>query len=295
MIRSPFFYVGDKYKLMPQLIEYIPNNINNYYEPFLGGGSSFLNVAANNYHLNDINSEMIALHKLFKSESENIDEFYKSLILLAREYNLSISSEGDEVPIDLKLSFKKTYYAKYNKEAYLRLRNDYNKSKDLKSLYLLLIYGFNHMIRFNNKAEFNLPVGNVDFNNNTKKAIHNYLNIVKNRKITFYNEDYKEFILNIIHKDDDYIYLDPPYLISNSEYNKIWCEEQEVELYALIDKLNDKGIKFGLSNVVIHKGKTNNILQSWMSKYKVIEIKSNYISFNDNKAKQTREVFITNV
>ena len=35
-IRSPFFYVGDKNKLMPQLKKLFPNNINNYIEPFVG-------------------------------------------------------------------------------------------------------------------------------------------------------------------------------------------------------------------------------------------------------------------
>ena len=45
MQRSPFFFVGDKRKLMPQLIKLFPAYINNYYEPFCGGGSSFLNKA----------------------------------------------------------------------------------------------------------------------------------------------------------------------------------------------------------------------------------------------------------
>ena len=48
-IRSPFFYVGDKYKLMPQLEKLFPVNINNYYEPFVGGGSSFLNTEAKTF------------------------------------------------------------------------------------------------------------------------------------------------------------------------------------------------------------------------------------------------------
>lgn len=39
--RSPFFYVGDKYKLMPQLSKYFPDAINNLIEPFCGGGSVF--------------------------------------------------------------------------------------------------------------------------------------------------------------------------------------------------------------------------------------------------------------
>ena len=65
-IRSPFFYVGDKYKLMPQLEKLFPVNINNYYEPFVGGGSSFLNTEAKNFFLNDINKYVIQLHCIYK-------------------------------------------------------------------------------------------------------------------------------------------------------------------------------------------------------------------------------------
>jgi DNA adenine methylase len=49
--RSPLFYVGDKYKLMKQLIELFPLSVNNFYEPFTGGGTVFLNIEAKKYFL----------------------------------------------------------------------------------------------------------------------------------------------------------------------------------------------------------------------------------------------------
>ena len=61
--RSPMFYVGDKYKLMKQLSVFFPKEINNYYEPFVGGGTVFLNVNANKYFLNDIDKHLINIHK----------------------------------------------------------------------------------------------------------------------------------------------------------------------------------------------------------------------------------------
>lgn len=80
----------------------------------------------------------------------------------------------------------KTYYSKYNKDAYIRMRKDFNEKKDdFLRLYLLLIYGFNHMIRFNGKGDFNLPVGNVDFNNNVYQALNNYLEFVGEHEIEF--------------------------------------------------------------------------------------------------------------
>ncbi len=91
------------------------------------------------------------------------------------------------------------------------------------------------------------------------------------------------------------VYIHPPYLISASEYNKLWGHEREAELYELLDELDTKGVRFGLSNMLEHKGKKNNILEKWSSKYNVHPVKSNYISFNDNSIKQTsREVYVTN-
>jgi len=91
------------------------------------------------------------------------------------------------------------------------------------------------------------------------------------------------------------IYIDPPYLISASEYNKNWLETEEKRLLALLDELDKKKIKFALSNILIHKGNTNKILSEWSKKYNQVIIQSNYISFNDNTIKEsTKEVLITN-
>lgn len=61
-------------------------------------------------------------------------------------------------------------------------------------LYLLLIYGFNHMIRFNSKGLFNLPVGNVDFNENVYNALKNYIDFIQQNTIIFHNGDYIDFL-----------------------------------------------------------------------------------------------------
>lgn len=46
-LRSPLFYVGDKYKLMPQLNKLFPTQIENFYDVFCGGGSVSINAKAN--------------------------------------------------------------------------------------------------------------------------------------------------------------------------------------------------------------------------------------------------------
>lgn len=294
-IRSPFFYVGDKYKLMPQLQKLFPDNINSYIEPFAGGGSSFLNTKANKYIVNDIDFYVIELHKKLSSFSENTDTFVKLLYTLIDEYGLSCSYRGITVSKELKKKYVKTYYSHYNKDSYIHLRDDYNNDGDLIKLYLLLIYGFNHMIRFNTSGMFNLPVGNVDFNKNVYNAICNYMVFMNVSNVDFYNMDYSDFLEQLEIKEKDYVYFDPPYLISGSEYNKLWNENKEIELCNYIDKLDKKGIRFGITNLVNHKGKHNDIFMTWSKKYQVYSIDSNYISFNDNTIKEnSKEVFVTN-
>ena len=176
------------------------------------------------------------------------------------------------------------------------MKRDYNTGNidNKMMLYVLLIYGFNRMLRFNSKGEFNLPVGDVDFNKNTFVALDDYLRLVKEKPIEWYNTDFNTFLNGIDYCAGDLIYLDPPYLISSSEYNKLWNEENERGLLAVLDKLSERGTRWAISNVTHYKGKVNELFLNWSNKYNSFPIKSNYISFNDNSVKKFNEVLITN-
>lgn len=294
--RSPLFYVGDKYKLITEIKTHFPQHIRRLIELFVGGGSVFMNVDANEFLLNDIDSFVISIHRMLCSYVDREDEFFKEFFDIVKKYNLSLSYKENTVPKELKESFQKTYFAKYNKEAYSQLRDDFNKGgkQDIMQLYALLIYGFNRMLRFNKKGDFNLPVGNVDFNQNTYNAIVDYFTLLKEKNTVWYNEDFRVFLNNIDYREDDLVYLDPPYLITFSEYNKLWNEETERALLNLLNDLNKRNIKFAISNVTHYKGKVNNLFLDWSKHYNSSPIKSNYISFNDNTVKNFNEVLVTN-
>ena len=294
--RSPFFFVGDKYKLVPQLTQLFPSDISTYIEPFVGGGSSLINVSAQKYIANDIDEYVIRLHKAISEYADNPQPLLDKLFEIIDRYGLSCSYNGRTAPDELKRKYVKTYYSHYNKASYLNLRNDYNNDKsNMLLLYLLLIFGLNHMIRFNSAGAFNLPVGNVDFNKNVYNALVGYFEFMKGHKVEFYNLDYKQFLSEMTFDDKSFVYLDPPYLISSSEYNKLWDEEKEAELYSVLDELNENGVRFGVSNLLKHKGQENALLLEWSKKYKAFDIASNYISFNDNTIKKDSvEVYVTN-
>ena len=293
--RSPLFYMGDKFKLLDQLKDKFPKKINNFIEPFTGGGSVFLNINANNYFLNDRDKHLIGLHNHLIKSSKSPYIFFKKVKKTLEKYGLSRSYEKDIIPKNLRKKFVKTYYAQFNKQGYTKLKNNFNSNTkiDYTSLYVLLILGFNRILRFNSNGEFNLPVGNVDFNKNTVTALNNYFKAIKTKKVKFHNQDYKKFLMNINFKKDDFLYCDPPYLITAGEYNKYWYENDEKELLKKLDELNKKKVKWALSNVIEYKGKKNKILIDWSKKYKSFNIKSNYISFNDNTIKSFKEISST--
>lgn len=296
IVRSPLFYVGDKYKLVNEIKTHLPNKINRLIEPFVGGGSVFMNIDAADYLLNDIDSNVISIHKMLCSYKGRKDDFFDHFFSIIEKYKLSLSYKGFTVSEELKKEFPKTYFAKYNKLAYNAMKRDYNESdrSDIVMLYALLIYGFNRMLRFNKKGDFNLPVGNVDFNKNTYEALINYFNILEKKHLQWSCLDFNDFLKGIQYEDDDLIYLDPPYLITFSEYNKLWNVHTEQTLLNLLNSLNERHIKFAISNVTHYKGKINEIFLQWADKYNIYPIKSNYISFNDNTIKKFNEVLVTN-
>ncbi len=295
--RSPLFYVGDKYKLMPQLLKFFPDKIDSFIDVFAGGGSVSLNTKAKKYVLNDNNLNIVRLHRFLLSYESDFLSFRQYMYGIIDQFNLSCSERRLENEIiELKKNYKKTYFSKYNKAGYLKLRDSFNNNKEcMEYLYILLIYGFNHMVRFNKVGNFNLPVGNVDWNKNVSTALENYFAWRKN-DITIYNTDFIDLLDHIQIDTNDFCYFDPPYIITNSEYNVRWSEYDEIRLYNCLDNLSSRGIKWGLSNMLNHKGRFNKFLAQWASQYNMYDIQSNYISKFDNTIKMdSREVYVTNI
>ena len=105
--------------------------------------------------------------------------------------------------------------------------------------------------------------------------------------------DFKEFGLN------DFIYADPPYRITLASYNENnkWELKDDLDLFNYLDNVNEKGIKFALSNVIEHNGNENKELIEWAKKYKIHYLDYNYNNSNyQSKAKKnvTKEILVTN-
>ena len=256
----------------------------------------FLNADAQEVLANDLDSNVIGIHKLLLSQAEKMDEFVLNFAKLARSYGLTCSFDGDVVSPEVRKEFPKTYFAHLNRSGFNTLKEKYNSSadRDELELYALMIYGFNRMLRFNREGNFNIPVGNVDFNPNVVKALQGYSSRTIGRNVVFSNLEFEAFLKSVSFKEGDFLYVDPPYLITASEYNKGWNETCESRLYAILDHLNTIGVKFAVSNVEIYGDRANVMLEKWMQKYKVHTVSSNYINYFDNGKKKLKEVLVCN-
>ena len=293
-VRSPLFYVGDKYKLISQIKTLLPRHIGRFVEPFVGGGTVFMNVEADEFLLNDFNTRVINIHRMLCSYCGRKNDFFDEIFSLIKKYGLTSQFlNATEYGCN---ACKPGECNVLNREAYHRMKNDFNRGgkKDIMLLYLLIIYGFNHMIRFNKKGEFNLPVGNLDFNENAYNALNDYFALTERKRPEWRSQDFSTFLAEIDLGKDDLVYLDPPYLISSSEYNKMWNEKCERKLIQEMDMLNARGIHFAVSNVITYRGRKNDIFGQWAMKYNIHPIISNYISYRDNTKKDSREVVVTN-
>lgn len=254
---SPLNFIGGKHDLIYFLKSNMPKDINTFYDLFSGGFNVGINADANKVIYNDVNFKVRELLEYITNA--DMKEFYKYI-------NNTITKLG---------------LRKENKESYLKLREKYNKtpisSRDCRDLFLLIMFGFQQQIRFNSTLDYNNPVGQAGFNDKILEKLISFARITKEKKVFYYSEDYSRFIDYI--NEDDFVYIDPPYLITLGSYNdgkrgfNGWNEKEEIRLLEFLDKLNSKNIRFMLSNVLTHKEKTNQILKNWIIKnnYKVIE------------------------
>lgn len=254
-IKSPLNYFGSKDTLFPQIQKLFPKHIGTFVDAMGGAFNIGVNVVATDCVIyNDINPLIKAIVEwLLQPNKENIIMYVENIILQN----------------DLR---------KANKETYMRLRDKYNVSKnDYKLLYVLHMYAFQNLIRFNSEFCFNTPIGIAGYSEDIRKRIERFIS--RTPKIIFRNTSFKE-LLNMDFTPDTVFYFDPPYYISTAGYNdgkrglEGWNLELEEQLLQVLLELHNRGFKFLLSNVIEHKGKKHQILIDWCNhnKFKIYPV-----------------------
>jgi DNA adenine methylase len=284
IIKSPLNYIGGKTRILNQILPLFPKDINNFVDLFAGGFNVGINVNARKVYCNDNLTYLIDLFRIFK-ETE-LNTLTNSIEKRIKEYSLSQS----------------------NQNGYIEFRRFYNKTKQPLDLFVLIAFSFNHQIRFNNNHEFNNPFGKNRscFNHTMKTNLEKFVIKIKEMDIEFSSKCFSEFNFSFL-SENDFVYCDPPYLITTGTYNdgkrgfKGWGSKEEIELLERLDKLSNMKVNFALSNVIVHKGKSNKILENWLKlnpSYIINSINYNYSNSNYQtlirEKNASKEVLITN-
>lgn len=272
-IKSPLNYTGGKYKLLSQIIPLFPNKINIFVDLFGGGFNVGINIDANNVIYNEKDFHVVELLKYLKTT--NIDLLLKEADSIICRFNLS----------------------KENQDGYNNLRDYYNnQNSNPMVFYILLCYAFNNQIRFNQDGKYNMPFGKnrSSFNPILRKRFILFVEALQRLECDFTNLDFRCFPFQTL-TDSDFVYCDPPYYNSTATYNEQngWNEKDEIDLLNILDSLNEKGVKFALSNNLKYE---NPILDSWKDKYnlQILNINYNNCNYHKNNKQKDKEILITN-
>lgn len=269
--KSPLNYSGSKDALLPMITKQLPKHVGTFVD-CMGGA---FNVGAN----------ITAMDKVYYVE---YNRYVYEII------NYLINTNPNKIISEVEYIIKKYGLVKKDKKTYLKLRDDYNSTKKTPLyLFVLQIYAFQNMIRFNGNQKMNTPVGNNEYCESIVERINNFR--IRSPEFELICGAYNTLNFDIFPKDTIF-YFDPPYFITNAEYNdgkrglEGWNANKEVELLSYLTAIDQAGYKFMLSNVVQHNGKTHHILLDWVHEHNY-----NLINIGKTGIKYPREeVVITN-
>tara|TARA_B100000519_G_C14260734_1_gene447730 strand:+ start:11469 stop:12296 length:828 start_codon:yes stop_codon:yes gene_type:complete len=275
MLKSPIKWVGGKSKLFNKISHYYPEEINNYHELFVGGGSALFGL------LNMVQNSKIKVNgKIYAYDSNEIlIAYYK---YLQTDYELLYNTV-----MKIKTAGEKCDKAEY----YYWIRNSYNSRTDTEIARVAeFVYmnktGFRGVFRLNSSGGYNVPYGNyknpaiVD-----KEHLKKVSELIKD--VEFICCDFED-VKNI--KKGDFVYMDPPYVPEKKNgfvsYSKNGFVKEKHE--ALFKLCNDMKCKWVLSN-----SNTDTVKEA-LKKFNIEEIDARRAINSKNPAAKTKEVIIYN-
>ena len=267
---TPFVkWAGGKSQLIKEIIRRLPSKINDYYEPFVGGGAVLFYLRPKKAHINDINTVLINAYNVIKNSPHLL---IKQLTIL------------DQIECT-----KETYNLIREKFNNKILCNEYDI--DLAAYFIFLNKRcFNGLYRVNSQGLFNVPFNNrsqcVSCNKENIVQISNYL-----KHVDIHNEDFEVSLRNA--KKGDFIFIDSPYAPLNSTSFDAYTKDKfdrksHIRLLKVFKELDKKGCYLMLTN------HNTDFIRSLYDGYKidVVNVKRNINNVGNNR--KGEEVIITN-
>lgn len=297
-IESPLNYIGGKGRILTNLLDAFPSDIDTFVDLFAGGCTVGVNVPCRRVIFNDSDARLVSLLREMRRSDKSA--FFADIFRVIEEYGLS---RTDMHGYEYYGAASSAGLGSVNKEAYMHLRKDFNTlslDEHMRAviLYVLIIYGFNNQIRFNDDGDFNLPVGKRDFNSRMQEKLSAFIDRIKTLDAIFLDSDFRTIEI----PSSAFVYADPPYLVTTATYNEKhgWTENDETSLHEILENLTERGIKFALSNTLRSRGRENTFLISWLEKhpeYRVIHVDRSYSNSNyhiKDRDAESDEVIILN-
>lgn len=264
-------WVGGKRQLLSAITPLLPKRITTYCEPFVGGGALLFDLQPNTAYVNDINSDLICVYNVIKSDVE-------ALITALQDFK----NEAD-------------YF--YAVRDWDRDKSKYSSLSDVQKAARVLYLNktcYNGLFRVNNAGEFNSPFGNYRnpniVNAPTLRAVSSYLNTAT---VHLTSLDYAE-VLETLPKGT-FVYLDPPYdpvsdTSSFTGYSKGgFTHDEQIRLRECCDSLHKRGLKFMLSNSA-----TDFIKQQYATYHIAIVKSKRAVNSDSTKRGEVDEVVVRN-
>lgn len=303
-LQKPFIkWVGGKTQIIDNILERMPDTMNNYHEIFLGGGSVLLGVLSlqkqkriiikNKVYAYDLNKSLINTYNKIKNECS---EVIKEVTILKNTFNdiEALRSEGRWPPKNEPLD--DTNCKKSKEHYYYWIRDKYNNSdKDtaLSAAYFIFLNktGFKGMYR-EGKNGFNIPYGQKDKKKFILVIEEDRLNEVSEliQNVEFKCMSFTESLE--IPKKGDYVYLDPPYVPEiETSFTGYTLDGFPTEKHTeLFDKIKKLKCKFTMSN-----SKVELVTKAFSeSKYTIDEVQARRAIHSKNPGSTTKEVIIYN-
>lgn len=203
-------YRGGKTKELAYFIHNMPQEYSRYIEPFFGGGALYFHLQPEKAIINDINYR---LYSFYKEMQEKYPEARRQLDKLQEVYE-----ENQKTYEDLKKQSPGDRVENKNEALYYIMRDAFNHKADTEYLSSVIYFFINKtaysgMIRYNTNGEYNVPFGRYK-NFNTRLLTDEHYKLLQRTEI--YNYDYSKIF--DMAKEDDFIFLDPPYDCIFSDY-----------------------------------------------------------------------------
>ena len=296
-ICKPFLkWVGGKTQIIEKLLKHFPKEIENYHEPFVGGGSVLLAILSlrkenkiiikNKIYAYDLNPMLI---RVYQNIQKHKKELYKYIEKYINEYDGLKGTTVNRNPTTLEeaKSSKESYYYWLRKKY-----NDMDKTTvECSALFMILNKTCFRGLYREGPNGFNVPYGHYKKTPTiiSKKDLDEISNLIKD--VEFLEMSFVKSILRAT--QGDFVYLDPPYVpVDVKSFVKYTADGFDLEthkkLFDEIVELNKKKNRFVLSNAKV------DMVVNYFNEFNIEELVARRAIHSKNPNSTAVEVIITN-